>query len=273
MAVTITEDLIAGARGRVTQNGKERVRVFYFDGLTSGALAATAPGIWAECEEALRTQKNVDYGLPHPTPADSDLVVIDMQGAPFQDMSKAQAKYIVTYGNPSNAGFAIVPRISFSGTARQVQTSKNADGTIIKVDYTPTGGSAAPPQVARVTAFKNYGILIVERIETIVPALALAAIGCTNADTFQGTEPDTWMIRNVDFIEAGFTVGYKVRYAIEYSEEKDFRPVATFRNVFGQTPDDIDDIDPGVVTGNGWIRAAPSAQFTFGFLGLPVVFT
>src|SRR5688572_26364207 len=107
MAVTITEDLIAGARGRVTQNGKERIRVFKFDGLVSGTTAATAPGIWAECEQELLTQKNIEYGAPHPSPLDSDLVVIDMQGMPFIDCSKTQAKYMVAYGNPSNSGFAI----------------------------------------------------------------------------------------------------------------------------------------------------------------------
>lgn len=262
MAVTIQEDLVKGAEGRVTQTGKERDRIFYLEGLTPGS------GIWAQSELELFSQKGVAYGSAHPEALDSDLVVIGMRGLPFAG-SKTQTKYVATYGRPSNSGFAITPRISFSATARQTVTSFNADGTKITVQYSTA--TTDQQQIGRVTAFKPFGILIIERIEQEMPSVALQMISTTNADTFQGQPPDTWMMRNIDFTEAGFTTGYRVRYAIEYSAEKDFTPVAAFRNIFGDVPEDIDDIDDAAL-GNGWTRARPSASSDFGALNLPVVF-
>jgi hypothetical protein len=272
MAITITEDLIQGAMARVTESGKERDRVFYFEGLTSGSVAATAPGIWAEAEEALLVQKGVTYGAVHPTAADSDLVVIEMKGMPFTNKSKTQIKYVVTYGRPTGGGFALTTRVSFAATTREVLSSKHASGDILLVDYTTTGTiQATYRQVARVPALKCNGILVIERYEEQVPLFALGAIGCTNSDNFQSTGPDTWIMRAIDFEDAEVTVGFRVRYAIQYSQEKDFTPIATYRNVFGDTPEDIDPINDAI-EGNGWIRCFVNPQFPFGSLNLPTVF-
>jgi hypothetical protein len=273
MAITITEDLIQGAMARVTESGKERDRVFYFEGLTSGSVAATAPGIWAEAEEALLVQKGVTYGAVHPTAADSDLVVIEMKGMPFTNKSKTQIKYVVTYGRPGGGGFALTTRVSFAATTREVLTSKHADGRIIELTYTSSDPDFPQsfPQVGRVAALKCNGILVIERYEEFVPAFAIQSIGCTNNDNFQGTGPDTWIMRAVDFESAEVTVGYRVRYAIQYSQEKDFTPIATFRNVFGDTPTDIDNIDDAI-EGNGWVRCFVNPTFPFGSLNLPNVF-
>lgn len=253
---------------RTTATMSEIRDVFLVSGLTSGVSAKV---------QALTTMyATIPFGSVHP--ADSRMVADEFDAKPFLN-STTQVKIYVTY-HPIDWSSVVVPRITFTGTSREVLTNYAADGSVIKVNYKPgattdpgahvSDGDGITTVVGQVIRNKKFGILEIERVEYASPRPMLVYIDKMNSATFWGQPKYTWAVNNIVISKLAYVSGFNVKYLIEYDPQTHIK-TATYRDeITGTIPKDINtNPDPLATSGNGWRNSKVNGEANFTGLGLP----
>ncbi len=259
MAIVVKEDLKAGSEYVQDDSGQSDRRRFNISGLTPGSgirlQAAAARGV-------------PQYGDAHPNNA--SLYATQRVFRPFLN-SNDTITGDITY-RPADDTNLIIPTVEFHATTKEILTSRDNDGKIIQVKYTPPGGTEVI-SIGRIPATIAEGTLIVNRFESAIPKKALTYLNKVNVATFQSQPPRCWFMRDVSFKLQLTRPGYRVQYVVDYNELT-FDDVAIYLDpISGYPPGDISvSTNVSVKSGNGWVRPNIKGTADFNSLRLPRVF-
>lgn len=256
----ITEDLILGARYRVTKDGPMLLRVFDVTGLAPGrdTLAQAAGAI-----DSASGSRIPRYGEPHPAVANLYANEIDAQ--PINNASTA-ARVTVRYGSPELASAPGTVRISIRGSWGHKLLTQLPDGSLMTVAYTDPAGNAMR-QHLQLPILAQSTLLEFTRQESVSPLrLSQRFARTVNASPWQGGSAKTWMCRTIEGDSAAGLSRYEVRYVFEYDADGWDRLEYFVDRFTGIVPDDVQ-LSSG--DDKGIARILPYAQSDFSQLGLP----
>jgi hypothetical protein len=258
--MTLTEDLVLGARFRYTIAGPTLWRVFDVAGLTPGqdtlAQAATA-------SDATTGARVPRYGDPHP--AVPNLYALEIDAEPVRG-SRTAARVKVRYGSPDFGSVPGAVSIRISGSQGQKLLASNPDGSLIVIKYTDPAGNVLQDHI-RVPVLSPNTVLEITRQEGASPLrLSASYRRSVNSGFWHGGAPRTWLCRAIDAKSRGALARYEVRYVFEYDPDGWERIEYFVDRYTGKVPDDVqlsDNNDKGAV------RFLPYPQRDFAQLGLP----
>jgi hypothetical protein len=212
--MTITEDLILGAKFTLDFAGGVLLRVFEVNGLTPGrdTLAQAALG-----QDAATGSRIPAYGDSHPGVA--GLFVSSIEADPVPG-NRAAAQVKVRYTSPELFSVPNVARIAISGSNRVKQISKNpTDSSPLLVRYTDSAGSVLQ-EYLQVPALSPNTILTFTRQEFKSPLSTSIRLRRTaNASPWQSGAARTWLCRAIDAVSLGNVARYEVKYVFEYDPD------------------------------------------------------
>jgi len=270
MAVTIPyEYLVADSYYRVTLTTAEICDVFVVEGLT--------PDYTAKVQALAAINAVIPFASIHP--ANARMIADDFQVKPFIN-SPTKCKVYVYY-HPIDWSSAYQPRITFTGTSREVLTNFSFDGSLITVNYLE-GASSDPGAhvdgssdgiatvLGQVARNKKYGILEIERVEYTSPRPKLVYLDRMNSDIFWGQPAYTWLVNNIVISKLAYTSGFNVRYLLEYDPQTHIKTAVYRDEITGTIPRDVNtNPNPLIQSGNGWRNAQVNGYVPFFGLSLP----
>ncbi len=208
------------------------------------------------------------YGQPHDTIP--NVWVNRRAPKPFQK-SRSEVQVEIQYG-PPNLGDTPETIVRFNGTTRETRTSYDRDRQLIKVNYTPTGGSALPEQIGQVRGSKALGVLTFDYVVPTDPSGLLVYLNKVSSAPWRGGAAYTWFCSDMQIEKVLYRPGWRLHLAFQYDEET-FIPTAAYRLLTGVIPKDIDTpIVKTNLTGNGWTNPKINGETDFTTLALPTTF-
>jgi len=263
--ITITEDLVLGARFTLDKAGGVLLRLFEVTGL--------APGIDTLAQAALAQDGTTGtripmYGSPHPTVA--GLYVMQIEAEPISN-SRTSARVSVRYATPEQASVLNVVRIAITGSSRAKLISLDPkDGSQFVVKYTDATTGAVLRQFLQVPTLSPNTILEFTRQEVLSPLKRSIQFRRTvNASPWQTGDAKTWLCRAVNATSLNNLARYEVKYIFEYDPDGWTRQEYFHDPYTGKIPDDV------MVSQNndqGIAKVLPYGTADFTQLGLPNAF-
>jgi hypothetical protein len=262
--MTITEDLILGARFTLDFAGGVLLRLFEVNGLSPGrdTLAQAAAG-----QDAASGARIPGYGEAHPGVA--GLFVSSIEADPIPG-SRTAATVKVRYTSPELFSVPNVAKIAIAGSNRVKSISKDpADGSPLLVKYTD-GAGAVISEFLQVPVLSPNTILTFTRQEFKSPLQTSIRLRRTvNASPWQAGEARTWLCRAIDAVSLGNVARYEVKYVFEYDPDG-WERIEYYRDPHtGKVPSDVLES-----SGNdrGVARILPYGISEFSQLNLPNAF-
>lgn len=262
--MTITEDLILGARFTLDLSGGVLTRVFEVNGLAPGRdTLAQAAGAQDEATGV----RIPAYGDGHP--GVPGLYVAAVEAEPVEH-ARTAARVTVRYESPELSSAPNVVKIAIGGSNRaKLAWRSAADGSPFQVKYTDAAGNVLQ-EFLQVPVLSPNTILTFTRQEFKSPLKVSARLRRTvNAGPWQAGESRQWLCRAIDAVSLGNLSRYEVKYVFEYDPDGWDR-IEYYRDPYtGRVPADAE-----LSAGNdrGVARLQPYATADFNELKLPNAF-
>lgn len=261
-ASVLVSQIIENCRITESENGLEVVERFLVTGLDA---ASRSPQY-----DALLTSGLPAFGDPHPhIPG---VLVRQRSPLPFLK-SKNEVKVDVIWRTPTVTDLNPndPPRIEFHATTTEVNSNKDLDGNIIKVDYKDRA-----TQVGSYRQRKSTGILTFDFATRTDPTFLLSYFGRMNMMPWRLGEANTWMFYDMNIAKHKSSPWWLIHLGFDYDSDTHIQ-TCFWRDQQGIIPEDIN--QPINLTLNkapkypyGWTNAAPARQADFNLLGLPSAF-
>jgi hypothetical protein len=262
--ISITEDLVLGARFTIDKSGGVLTRLFEVTGLRPGIDTLAQAAIAQDGATGFRMPA---YGDPHP--AVPGLFVHGIEADPVSS-SRTSARVKVQYATPEAGSVPNVVRVAITGTSRAKRVSTDpGNGSPLVVKYTDSSGNVLQ-ELLQVPALSPNTVLEFTRQEAMSPLRKSQRFRRrVNAGAWQSGDAKTWLCRAIDATSLNNLARYEVRYIFEYDPDGWAR-TEYYRDPYtGKIPDDVkpsDDNDKGIA------KVLPYATIDFAQLGLPNVF-
>jgi hypothetical protein len=262
--MTITEDLLLGAKFTLDLAGGVLTRVFEVNGLVPGrdTLAQAAFG-----QDSATGSRIPAYGDAHPGVA--GLFVSSVEADPLPgNPTAAQVK--VRYSSPELSSVPNVAKIAIAGSNRVKQISKDPAGAApLLVRYTDSAGSVLQ-EYLQVPVLSPNTLLTFTRQEFKSPLTTSIRFRRTvNASPWQSGAARTWLCRAIDAASLGNVARYEVKYVFEYDPDG-WERLEYYRDPHtGKVPTDVAE---STNNDRGVARILPYGVAEFSQLNLPNAF-
>lgn len=262
--ISITEDLVLGARFTFNKSGGVLLRLFEVTGLRPGVDTLAQAAIAQDGSTGFRMPA---YGDPHP--AVPGLFVHSIEADPVSN-SRTAARVKVQYATPEAGSVPNVVRVAITGSSRAKLISNDPkDGSPLMVKYTDSSGNVLQ-EFLQVPALAPNTVLEFTRQEAASPLRKSQRFRRkVNAGAWQGGDARTWLCRAIDATSLNNLARYEVKYIFEYDPDG-WQRTEYYRDPYTRKiPDDVkpsDDNDKGIA------KVPAYATTDFAQLGLPNVF-
>ena len=263
MPISITEDLVLGAKFTYTRAGGSLLRLFDVSGLTPGKETLVQA---AGATDSATGRSIPRYGDPHP--AVYGLYVNSIEAEPVQN-SRTAARVSVRYGSPELGPVPNAVQIIISGSNKRKLVSTYPDGSPILVKYTDPAGNVLHDQLQIPVLSPNTTLEFIRQEARSPLRLPRAFDEASTAPAWQGGSAKTWLCRAIDARSQNNLSRYAVRYVFEYDPDGWERLEYFVDRYTGKIPDDVkqsQNNDKGIT------KVLPYLQRDFSQLGLPNAF-
>ena len=262
--ISITEDLVLGARFTLDLAGGVLIRLFEVTGLVPGVDTLAQAGLAQDGSSGLRIPR---YGEPHPNVV--GLFVESVEAEPLKN-SRTAAIVKVKYVSPELSPVPNIVTVSITGSNRAKVLSRDpASGSLLFVKYTDPTGNVLK-EFTQVPVLSPNTTLTFTRVEFKSPLKLSTMLRRTvNSNPWQGGDVKTWMCKAIDGQSLGNVTRYEVKYVFEYDPDG-WERIEYYKDPFtGKVPDDAA-ISPN--NDRGAAKILPYAMADFNQLGLPNAF-